>query len=489
MFPARTGFPKRWLPLLLAMAIFMVFYASAGRCAQQDEDLELIPDNVLSQTPEQAGAVAPEKYRVKIYLDEAAAVKCKRNDLPVPKPSGDVAAWDNRLSLDLRAEMDFLPNLSLVLADRLNHLLNDDRELSGGRLQNDLKEVYLTANSYGFLYFDLGRINFKNGVALGFNPTDYFKKNAVTYRVSEDPNVLRENRLGVLMVRGQGIWEKGALTLAFAPEVNHEPDYWWTDAGSYGLRLDRTNNCSRFFSKISLNAFEDFNPEILYFHDENRSHLGANLTKGIGDALIVYMEWSGSNRPDILGQSLKEARQDGTIPRSISGLVHFDEESHFQNQLALGFSYTEEVKRTTYLEYHFNEAGFSHDDWCRWFATGAKAQTLLQNPQTNALGRGMLGLLWITRKWSQEAQEPLSRHSLFVRTFWEDALFNSLDLTGLARINLSDGSFFSQPMAEYHLRKNLTLSLSANLFIGSRESEYGSLNPLGEIKAGLIYYF
>lgn len=483
MIRIRCGF------LTAALLLSILFISSSALCAEQDDDLGLIPDNVLSQPPEEASEAMPETYRFKIYLDEAATANIRREDLAVPVPSPDDSDWNNRLSLDAKMEIDLSPNLSFIIADRLHYLLEENQEESGGRVQNDLKELYATGHSYHFLYMDIGRVNFKNGVAVGFNPTDYFKKNAVSYRISEDPNLLRENRLGVVMARAQGIWEKGSVTLAFAPEVNQDQDEWWTDDGSYGLRLDKTNRSNRTLSKVTLNAFPDFNPEFLYFYDSDRSHFGTNLTKGIGDSAIVYMEWSGSNRPDIFAQSLTEAQESGIIPSNGLWAMDSERESHFQNQLSIGFSYTEKVNRTTFVEYHFNEAGFSKEDWDNWFRTGKEAKTLLQNTATEALGLGILGQLWTTRKWSQEAQEPLSRHSIFIRNFWEDALIHSLDLTGITRINLSDGSFFAQPMAEYHIKKNLTLSLCVNLYIGSDETEYGSVSPIGDVKAGATYYF
>jgi hypothetical protein len=152
-------------------------------------------------------------------------------------------------------------------------------------------------------------------------------------------------------------------------------------------------------------------------------------------------------------------------------------------------SYTEKIKRTTYLEYHYNSAGFSHTDWKEWFSRGRNAKSLLQDPSTNEIGQQTLNLLWAFRQWSEDAQEPISRHSLFIRTFWEDAFTDSLDITEIVKINVMDGSFFMQPMLSYHLRKNLTVSLSANFFFGIRESEYGSLNPMGDIKAGVTFYF
>ena len=50
---------------------------------------------------------------------------------------------------------------------------------------------------------DLGRINVRNGVALGYNPTDYFRAGAVRAAVSVSPASLKENRQGSVMLRGQ----------------------------------------------------------------------------------------------------------------------------------------------------------------------------------------------------------------------------------------------------------------------------------------------
>jgi len=164
-------------------------------------------------------------------------------------------------------------------------------------------------------------------------------------------------------------------------------------------------------------------------------------------------------------------------------------ERKFRNQLAAGFSYATKNKQTTYVEYHYNEAGFSRQDWRDWFDTGAGAARLVNTPATAGTGQGILGQLWSIRGEAQNAQEPLSKHYLFIRTHWEDALVKKLDLTGIFQLNLVDGSFFTQPMAEYHLSNFLTLTLSLNFFVGSDRSEFGSMQKSGNIKGGFTYYF
>ncbi len=65
---------------------------------------------------------------------------------------------------------------------------------------NDFREGYLSWEALDRTYLDAGRINLKSGVAVGFNPTDFFKTRAVVEPLSVDPTVLREDRLGTVMV-------------------------------------------------------------------------------------------------------------------------------------------------------------------------------------------------------------------------------------------------------------------------------------------------
>ena len=300
---------------------------------------------------------------------------------------------------------------------------------------NDLKEVYLAWNFSGSHYMDMGRVNVKNGVALGFNPTGYFKKDAVTVRVSQDTSILRENRLGALMFRAQGIWEKGTFTLAVAPEVPHGRGEWWTDSYGGGLQLQRTNDRTRVHAKFDMNVFPDLKPELLYFYDDGRSNVGLNLTRGVGANIIAYAEWNLGQRRGIMGDSLEDARKAGAIPFEAPNVIPTDMGIRFQNQLAVGFSYSEKINRTTNIEYHYNEAGFSSQNWDDWFSAGATAARLLQIPAMAGTGQSVLGQLWAIRQFAQEAQEPLSQHALFIRSFWQDALINRLDLTGIFQIN------------------------------------------------------
>src|SRR5262249_41885115 len=143
-------------------------------------------------------------------------------------------------------------------------------------------------------YVDAGRINLKSGAALGFNPTDFFKTRAVVEPLSSDPSVLREDRLGTLMLRAQRIWTGGAMTVAYAPAVsNMSPIYSDIDLPSIDPSFDRTNARARLLVKGSVNVATDFSPELLVYHEGDRTRFGLNLTRGIGQNVVAYAEWTG----------------------------------------------------------------------------------------------------------------------------------------------------------------------------------------------------
>jgi hypothetical protein len=77
-------------------------------------------------------------------------------------------------------------------------------------------------------HLEVGRINVRNGVALGFNPTDFFKTGSLVDQASLDPTVVRLNRLGTVMTRFQAsgghssldrLWELTGTIPAPAPTV------------------------------------------------------------------------------------------------------------------------------------------------------------------------------------------------------------------------------------------------------------------------------
>jgi hypothetical protein len=445
-------------------AILVLLLATGGireAAADENGDLNLIPDTV--NTPTTPAPPTSETGNQRVYLENAFTGTALRDGLAVPFPPPDPPDWQERLFLDTRAEWNLGSDLQLTFSDRFNLSAQEGRRVEDRDTAiNDFREGYLGWRPFEGGYLDLGRINLKSGVALGTNPTDFFKTRAVVEPLSSDPSVLREDRLGTLMVRGQYIWSGGAVTAAFAPKIAAPSAIGAErDPAVIDPLFDRTNAATRFLLKADLDLADDFSPEFLVYRQGTATRFGFNLTESIGQSLVLYAEWSGGRRRTLIDEALRYGRRTGTIPDAAPYPLPPGGAKRFRNEAALGASYTVAAKITFNLEYHYNEAGFSGRDWRRWFDAGGDATAA--------------PTLWYIRSYASDQQEPVGRHSVFLRADWPDAFTPDLDLTGFVNVDLADGSGLAELTADYHLSDAWTVGGIATATVGGAESDFGSL--------------
>jgi hypothetical protein len=455
-----------------------LFAATPVFAAAEDSDLDRIPVQPPSSPP--AGEPASSAKSVN-YLSDALELSGTRNGLAVPFPSPGPASWENWLFLDTRDEWRLSDSWRLNYSGRLNVRTSNGIPFpSHENVRNDLRELFVEWQPNETTWLELGRVNIRDGVALGFNPTDFFRSRTVIEPLTADPSVLREDRLGTLMLTGQTLWRYGSVTVAYAPRVTTPTAiYGVGNELSFDPGLDRTNAEDRVLVKTSLNLSDRFNPELLYYHAGNRTQFGANLTTPVNGNTVAYLEWAGGTRSDLIADAFRYGRMTGTLPAAATTLLPNDAGARFMNDLSLGMSYTTESRLTINLEYHFHEAGFSSRDWSNWFSASAARGFI---PGVNAA-------LWYPRSYAQDQQEPMSRHSAFLRLDWQDAFVRDLELTALATVNLQDASGFVQATAEYHLSRAWTIAGQLSGTYGGQHSEYGSLPTIGSVLLRANRYF
>jgi hypothetical protein len=392
--------------------------------------------------------------------------------LPPPTPS----SWDQRLFFDTRHEWRLDDGVHAFYSGRFNLRAANDLPFPGHEnVLNEAREAYLSWQPSGSVWLDVGRINLKSGVAVGHNPTDFFRTRSVVLPLTADPTILREDRLGTLMVQGQYIWTGGSIIVALAPRVTRPTAiYRSNNLPSFDPMLDRTNAEDRFLLKGSVQVAEGFNPELLFYHAGDRWQIGTNLTMSIGKQTVAYLEWAGGPNSSLIGNALSYGRTTGTLPANAPGVIPADRVLRLQNDLAVGFSFATESRITVNLEYHYYQPGFSQQDWRNWFNAGS-------HQETNAA-------LWYIRAYALDQQVSVSRHSAFLRANWVDAFVPNLDLTALANISLLDGSGLVQATADYHLSDAWTVGGLASFTYGGRRSEFGSLTQAGSILLRLVRY-
>jgi hypothetical protein len=435
--------------------------------AQEDKDLDLIPGTLNLPAPPAAAPVSG-----KLFLEDAASAADLRSPLAVPLP-GRAEDWENRTSLDGRRQWRLSEDLRFDLSDRVSGFAQSHVDFPQHQsFRNDLREAYATWEPLAETYVELGRINLRIGEALGFNPVDFFKTRSAVALASLDPGAARENRLGAAMLRVQRVFDGGSFGLAIAPRLTNPQPLVTGAPPSLDPGFGRTNGENRFLLQGQADLGAQITPEILLFRSDRETLLGATLSRPVGEAMVLYGEWSGGHRDSLPEAALAFGRSVGTISPLALDPLGCGGGRYWRNQLALGGSWTVAAQELTInLEYHLNQDGFSQLDWRNWFA-GQPAN-----------------LLWYMRAYAADRQEPNSRHEFFLRADATNAFIRNLELSAFAVVNPEDGSVLAQWSASYYLSDSWTLGALVSANLGAKRSEHGSVPQEGGAVLQLVRYF
>jgi hypothetical protein len=454
--------------MMRALAMAAVFLVGGQANAQTDPGINGIPEAALPAPPSPASSVTSH-----VYVEGDLTLNASSGGLIVPLPPPAPSSAEARVFLDTRITGTIGDDLSFTYSGRFNLQQESGPDFPAReRIRNDLREAYLAWQGGPNLFVDLGRINLKSGVAEGFNPTDYFKTRAVVEADSTDPAVLREDRLGTVMALGQMIWTKGSLSFAFAPKLaSDSPPYLDTNIPRFDPMFDRTNAHARALVKASFQLFDDVSPEILAYAEAGRAKLGVNITKGVGQATIVYLEWSGGRRASLAYDAYRDGVDNHILPAIPAIPVSGAED--FANDLSVGVGYTTKIGIHLDLEYEYHQAGFSATDWRQWFGGG----------------KGANGALWFIRGYAGDQREPLARNSLFMSADWRNAFVRNLNITTFVDADLRDGSSTGQVAADYFLSPAWTIGALVDFDYGRARSNFGSLPQDVSVLLKLRRYF
>jgi len=413
----------RVLALLLAVA-------ASPALADDDAAALLLAD--------QTTMTAEKSSDWRVYME--TAVRASRSQ------GSGAALHGTRLSLDARFDKTFAPGWRAVFADRLD--MNRMDGVSGNRDINTLKEAYVSWQVRPDRIADLGRINVRNGVAVGYNPTDYLRAGALRSIVSLDPASLRENRLGAAMLRGQALWTGGSLAALYSPKLADQRN----DA-VFSADLGATNQRERWQLALSEKLSDALNPQwLLSGGDGQSTQLGLNLTGLPNDATVVYFEWSGGRAPSLAAQA--QMSPDNTA---------------FRSRLSTGLTYTTPNNVSLTAEYQYNGAAPDKAGW-------------------DALRRGPPAAYGQYRGFVANIQDPPTRHNVFLYALWQDALVKHLDVTAMVRYDATDHSRLQWLEARYHWTR-VDLALQTQLNTGQPGSNYGALPDRRLWQASVRYFF
>lgn len=370
--------------------------------------------------------------------------------------SGDSIS-NQRLSLDLQFDQRFAPGWRAVFSDRLD--LNRQQQTNQATLAHDvntIRDAYLSWQPQPQQLLDLGRINVPYGVANAYNPTDFFRGNALRSVVSVDPASLKKNRMGSVMLRGQQLWDSGSVTALYSPKLDQQPN-----SASFNPDLGATNQQDRWLIAISQKLLGgilgEITPQWLLHGGARQSpQLGINLTTLLNDATVGYLEYSGGRSRSMLSQALQGK-----------------DDSAFRNRLATGLTYTTGSKLSLTLEYEYNGSALDQQGW---------------DALRDGIRHGAALAYLEYRQWQQTQQELATKQEVFLYASWPDALLQHLDLSAMQKLNLADRSSLSWLEARYHLQQaDLALQWQRNS--GDPSSAYGAALQRHNWQALLRIYF
>ncbi len=381
---------------------------------------------------------------------------------PLPVSLAAEAAWTQaaqraggsaeaqRLSVDFRYDSVPAPRWRLVFADRLDA---DWLGSAGGAQQiNTLKQAYVSWQPQSNLLLDAGRINARQGVAFGYNPTDFLRSDALRAVDSLDPMSLRDNRLGTVMARSESLWDGGAFTALFAPRLTPAPTAGPPMPGPFAADWAATNSQTRWLLKATQQLAAGLAPEWLLFGKAGAApQLGVNLTTVIGSSTVAFLEASGGRNRSLWARTLAVAADEPVRAR-----------------MAAGFSYSTRNKLALTLEYEYDGAALSRAGW----AAARRADP-------GAYGR--------YREFVAAQQELPTQHAGFAYAAWQDVLVKHLDLAAFVRVDLIDHSRLPWAELRYHWAR-LDAALRWQDYVGGATSDFGAAASRQTWQALLDYY-
>ena len=390
------------------LAVYCVLVSGAH--AQAIDPLALTPSN---DTPDPAPA-SSSGLRMEVQAQTA--------DLRFT-PAGQ-ARQQQRGVLDFRREWTLRPDWKLGLSNRLEQVHAD----TGSVTRHALREAYASWRWGEGAYLDAGRVQWRNGVASGFNPSDFLKRGAVLDLGTQNPQALRENRLGTVMLRQQWLGHWGSLQLAYLPKLSSKPPTS-TDANPRAPAWERTNAEDAALLRFAPKTGDTWTAEsLLYARAGEPLRSALNLTGALGDAWIVHAEWAG-------GRSSRGAARSSTSTSS----------SRHDQELAIGASWT--------------------TPW-GWIATVERHQSSVAGNVSN------------------------NSDAWFTRLAWDNAFgLRHINLAAFARINSNDHSRLWQLDARWHLNDHHSLSLIWGQYSGRPGSEYGRVPTRAYGQVAWAVYF
>jgi len=406
---------------------------------------------------EKSGGVRVEWFG---YVSEEPASFALRRDTPV-NPRSKILTfpeWENRI----------VGNLNTTIAYQALKLVAKFRPTVETRSTKTdrafpLDDLYLDVNLFKRAFVTVGVKNYREGVGLSLNPTDFLaenKKQDFTKREEER----RADREGNFVAGIDLFLKNVTLSAVVAPSVD--------------VIQDET---TRAVLKVSTLVEAAKLDAALSYFVADRPGAGLNLSQAVGDQLELHAEAAGrwgSQRRQV--RKLQEAI-DNARPALFEVRDPPDRDKVFA-ELVVGGSYTSGEGTNVIGEYYFVQDGYSDRQWDRVLELIEFSRSRFLDGAFGGLPRGNL-----LRANQLLTFRRLRRHYFFLRVH-NARLFENFDASVSFLLNTEDRSVAIAPIIDFIGIKNLRLGINATILEGERHSEFG-LSPFRATLSLLLRYF
>jgi hypothetical protein len=399
------------------------------------------------------------------YVGEEPSYFFLRDD-PLANPRRHllpVAQWQNRVLGNLNATLITDP-LKVVGKIRPTLRTQEVSESVESKVRVPVDDLYLDVKLPAQTFATLGWKNYREGVSLSFNPTDFLAENKrqdFTKREEER----KADREGNLVAALEVFLKNLSLTALAAPRLDPIQD-----------ENDRVLvKVATLFESIKLDA------SLSYFLAD-RSGVGLNVSKTLGEHLVLNLEAAGRwgaprqqvHKTQDQIDTVRPARFDVGEPKDKNAIVA---------DVVTGGNYTFANGANVAAEYYYVGDGYSGRQWDRVLELIEAGRFGMQHDFFPQLA--VAELLDANRLLTFRT---LRRHYVFTR-FRHSALLANLDVSLSFLLNAEDRSAAITPIVDFVGIKNFRIGLNATILEGAKDSEFG-LAPY-RARVGLLvrYYF
>lgn len=289
------------------------------------------------------------------------------------RPPGPGPDWSQRTDLRMFGHAALSDRVGVLTNIRLRTRWAEGDDYAIGEDSHlDVQELAVDVQATDWLTLEAGRINVRNGVATGFNPTDWFKNDSLVVSDSFDAVDRREDRLGTLVTQAVVHGDNAVFVGGYRLPVKADAGSWAADRDFIGQALDRTNGEEAVYAKLTPLGSSNLSVTMNAILEPHQPGLGAEVSGAVSETLVLFGEWFGQRRHSLVD----EARQTAPLPAQVVKDLGGGKGRRFLSQFAIGGTWSlpfsmvgaEDISVTA--EYHFNQAGLTGDEMDAWFDAG-----------------------------------------------------------------------------------------------------------------------